>query len=89
MGDKDERRRILELEHQLSEAIEKSSAGELDGDEFGGGTCTIYMYSSSAEELYSVISPILRAFRAPSGSYITKRCGSSDGQERRIPFNSD
>jgi len=75
MGDERERRHILELEHRLSEAIERSSTGELDGDEFGGGTCTIYMYGPSAEELYSVISPILRAFRAPGGSYITKRCG--------------
>src|SRR5437868_10482626 len=34
MGDKEERKRILELEHQLSDAIEDSSSGELDGDEF-------------------------------------------------------
>ena len=44
MGDRTERERIIALEHQLSDAIENSSAGELDGDEFGGGTCTIYIW---------------------------------------------
>lgn len=86
LGDKEERRSILELEHQLSEAIEKSSTGELDGDEFGGGTCTIYIYGPSAEELFSIAWPILKAFRAPAGSYITKRFGSSDAREHRVPL---
>jgi hypothetical protein len=86
MGDRDERRRILDLEHQLSDAIENSSTGELDGDEFGGGTCTIYMYGPSAERLFSVTWPILKSFHAPSGSYIIKRCGNSDAEEHRIPL---
>jgi hypothetical protein len=77
MGDKEERTRILELEHQLSAAIEKSSTGELDGNEFGGGNCTIYMYGPSAERLVAVIWPILKAFRAPLGSYVLTRCGDS------------
>jgi hypothetical protein len=89
MGDKDERRRILELEHQLSEVIEKSSAGEPDGDEFGGGTRTIYMCGPSAEALLPVVWPIVRVFRAPSGSYIIKRCGDAGAEEHRISCNGD
>jgi len=89
MGDKEERRRILDLEHQLSDAIENSSTGELDGDEFGGGTCTIYMYGPSAERLFSVTWPILKTFRAPSGSYVIKRCGNSDAEEYRIQLDSE
>jgi hypothetical protein len=88
MGDKKERARILELEHQLSQAIERSSTGEVDGDEFGGGTCTIYMYGPSAEELFSVTWPILTAFRAPSGSYVIKRRGRSDTPGDRISLDS-
>lgn len=76
MGDKEERKRILDLEDQLSDAIQNSSAGELDGDEFGGGTCTIFMYGSSAERLLSIIWPILKEFHAPSGSFVIKRCGN-------------
>ncbi|SRR6266498_369239 len=70
MGDKDERTRIIALQHQLSDAIETSGVGQLDGDEWGGGTCTIYMYGPSAERLLSVTSPTLRQFGAPAGSYI-------------------
>jgi len=87
MGDKEERGRIIALEEQLSAAIENSSAGEFDGDEFGGGICTIYMYGPSAERLLAVTWPILREFHAPSGSYVIKRCGSSDEDEHRIPLN--
>lgn len=68
MGDKEERERIIALEHQLSAAIENSSAGEFDGDEYGGGTCTMHMYGPSAERLLTVTWPILRAFQVPSGS---------------------
>lgn len=86
-GDREERRRILDLEHQLSDSIDNSSTGELDGDEFGGGTCTIYMYGPSAERLFSVTWPILKSFHAPSGSYIIKRSGNSDAQGERIPLS--
>jgi hypothetical protein len=89
MGDKKERERLTALQHQLSDALENSSAGELDGDEYGGGTCTIYMYGPSAERLLSVTWPILKAFRAPSGSYVITRCGNSDEEEQRIPLDGD
>jgi hypothetical protein len=86
MGDKEERMRITALEHQLSAAIEDASAGEFDGDEFGGGTCTMYMYGPSAERLFAVAWPILKEFRARPGSYVTKWCGSSGKEEHRVPL---
>ena len=86
MGAKEERDRIIALQHQLSDSIQNSSAGELDGDEWGGGTCTIYMYGPSAERLLSLALPILRQFHAPAGSYLIKRCGDSDEHGHRIPF---
>jgi hypothetical protein len=61
MGDKEERGRIISLEHQLSAVIENSSAGEFDGDEYGGGTCTMYMYGPSAERLLALTLPVLTA----------------------------
>ena len=44
MGSPDERARIVTLENQLSDAIKNSAVGEFDGDEYGNGVCTIYMY---------------------------------------------
>lgn len=87
MGEKDERDRIIALQHQLSDAIENSAAGELDGDEWGGGTCTIYMYGPSAARLFSLTWPILKEFHAPAGSYLIKRCGDSDEEGDRIPLD--
>jgi len=89
MGDKEERTRILALQHQLSDAIENSGVGEFDGDEWGGGKCKIYMYGASAERLLSLAWPILEQFGAPSGSYVQTRCGNSDEEERRIPLDGD
>jgi hypothetical protein len=47
MGSAEERQRITALEDQLSDAITRSSTGEFDGDEYGGGGCTVYMYGPS------------------------------------------
>jgi len=52
MGTAEERDRISALENQLSDAIKNSSAGEFDGDEYGNGTCTLYMYGPSAEHIH-------------------------------------
>jgi len=75
------------LEHQLSDAIENSSAGELDGDEWGGGTCTIYMYGPDAERLLSVTLPILKTFHAPLGSYVVRWDKNSNEKGHRIPID--
>jgi hypothetical protein len=89
MGDKAERDQIITLEHKLSDAIESSSAGELDGDEWGGGACTIYMYGQNAERLLSITLPIPREFRPPLGSYVVTRQGNSDADGRRIPLDAE
>src|SRR5450755_3799135 len=75
MGSAEERQRITALEDQLSDAIKRSSTGEFDGDEYGGGVCTLYMYGPSAERLFAAVSPVLKKFRAPKGSYVVRRYG--------------
>ena len=87
MGSTEERNRIFALEDQLSEAIKKSSAGEFDGDEWGDGVCTIYMYGRSAERLFEVTLPILRKFGAPQGSYVVKRYGKPGAKQDRAELS--
>ena len=87
MGSIEERNLILALEDQLSEAIKKSSAGEFDGDEWGDGTCTIYMYGPSAERLFAVTLPILKKFGAPQGSYVVKRYGKPGAKQDRAELS--
>jgi hypothetical protein len=52
MGNEQEKERITQLEKHLADAIKQSCSGEFDGDEFGEGFCTIYMYGPSAERLF-------------------------------------
>lgn len=89
MGNTEERGRIAALEDQLAEAIKHSGAGDFDGDEYGAGVCTIYMYGPSADRLLGVTLPILKKFHAPAGSYLTKRYGKPGAKENRIPLTDD
>ncbi len=89
MGSAEERQGITALEDQLSEAIKRSSTGEFDGDEFGGGVCTLYMYGSSAERLFAAVSPVLKKFRAPKGSYVVKRYGKPGARQDRIALSDE
>jgi hypothetical protein len=84
MGNDEDRRRIVALEDQLSHAIKNTAAGEFDGDEYGGGVCTIYMYGPTAERLFAVAMPILNKFHAPAGSYVTKRYGKPGSKQDRV-----
>jgi hypothetical protein len=74
-GGEQERAGLHKLEDQLTAAIDSCRAGEFDGDEFGGGFCTLYMYGPNADKLAEAVLPILRQFHAPVGSYVVKRYG--------------
>ena len=87
MGNAEERQRILALEDQLSDAIKHSKTGDFDGDEFGNGVCTIYIYGPSTERLFSVTLPILKRFRAPAGSYVIKRYGKPGSKQVRVAID--
>ena len=84
MGNAEERKRIAALEEQLAAAIKESGAGDFDGDEFGNGFCTIYMYSPSADRLFIVVQPVLKKFHAPAGSYLVKRYGKPGAKQERV-----
>jgi len=74
-GRPEERDAIHGLADRLKEAIDQAGAGEYDGDEFGEGQCTLYMYGPDADRLYKAIEPALRNFRFAPGSTATKRYG--------------
>ena len=84
MGNAEEHKRIAALEEQLAAAIKEAGAGEFDGDEFGNGFCTIYMYSPRADRLFTVVQPVLKKFHAPTGSYLIKRYGKPGAKQERV-----
>ena len=89
MGTGDEGQRIHDLEGQLSDAINRSAVGQFDGDEYGDGYCTIYMYGPSAEALFAAIKPALKGFHAHAGSYALKRYGKPGSRQDRIPLDGE
>ncbi len=83
-GSGDDEDIVFALEDELVAAIGEQGAGEFDGNEFGDGGCTLYMYGRSADCLFEVIAPILRAASLPLGSYVVKRYGDPGAPEERI-----
>ncbi len=86
-GNAQERGDLFKLEDQLLTAIEKSGAGEYDGNEIGEGFFTLYMYGPSATRLWETAAPTVKAFRAPSGSYVIKRYGKPGSKQDRISLS--
>jgi hypothetical protein len=89
MGNEEQLKRITELEDQLANAIKQSSSGDFDGDEYGEGFCTIYMYGPSAERLFASVQPTLKGFRAARGSYVILRYGKPGSKQDRIKLGND
>ena len=78
-----ERSQIQELTDQMDAAINEAGVGEFDGDEFGDGICTLYMYGPDADRLLAVIDSILRSDEIFRGAKVTKRYGQASDPKAR------
>lgn len=89
-GGADERQATHALSDRLESAIRRANAGEFDGDEFGDGTCTLYMYGPDADKLFAAVEPELRGTRLTRGGHVIKRYGAAanpSAREARIDFD--
>jgi hypothetical protein len=75
---------IFELEDQLISAIEKSAAGEFDGNEVGESVAVLYMYGPDADALCAAVSPILRNSPLARGGTIVRRYGPPGDGTREV-----
>ena len=75
------------LEDLLVEAIEQAGVGEFDGNEFGPGEVTLFMYGSDAEALHRAVEPVLRTHPLCAGARVIIRPGGPEtaGREGRLP----
>lgn len=88
-GAESEREAIFYLEDLLVDAIDNAGLGEFDGNEFGGGECTLYMYGRDADRMFNAISPILASTRLSRGGHAVKRYGPATdplAMEVRVPL---
>jgi hypothetical protein len=79
---------VYKLESELTKAIERSRAGEYDGNEILAKMFTMYAYGPSADKLFDVARPILAKYQLPAGSRAVKRYGDRGAREERIPLDS-
>ena len=81
----DEMTRYHGLQDELSAAIAAEGAGDVDGDEWGGGECVVYTYGPDAERLWKAMEPVLAKYPFPAGSFAVKRFGGpSEGREETV-----
>lgn len=90
-GTKEEVDGIHALSDRLEAKILEAGAGEFDGDEFGQGECTLYMYGPNADVLFAAVERELRASPFSRGGWVIKRYGpaqDSTAKEVRIDLDA-
>ena len=89
-GEAAERDAIHALTDRMDAAIRAAGAGEFDGDEFGDGSCTLYMYGPDADRLFAAVEPLLRGSSLVTGGHAIKRYGpAADPQARQVRVDFD
>lgn len=79
---------IFAVEDQLRQAIDaQPGLGEVDGNEVGSGTATIYLYGPDAEKLWNAIEPTVRLLQ-PSPTTVTIRPGEPGTPGRDIALRT-
>jgi hypothetical protein len=68
---------IHALSAKLEQVIKAKHLGLFDGDEFGQGECTLYMYGPDADVLFAAIEPLLRSSPLTKAGSATKRYGDA------------
>jgi hypothetical protein len=79
-GQAEEIKSIHEIEDRIGQLLAREKVGELDGDEFGGGNCVIYLYGQDANKIFIVITPILTNWHALKGGAVVRRYGPPGSQ---------
>lgn len=83
-GTPEERTAIHHLADAMEKRVQAAKAGMYDGDEFGGGECTLYFYGPDADALFAAIEPELRASALARGGSATKRFGVAGDPNVRV-----
>ena len=72
-GTREEQASIRAFLGQLEECVTAKNVGELDGDEFGGGECTLYFYGPDADRLFETVLGLLNTSPLSQGGYAIRQ----------------
>ncbi len=79
---------IEELTSRIEALMQSSGTGELDGDEWGGGYCKLFLHGPDANSIAETVLPHLLGFPARPGSYMVKRYGAPGAAEELIELST-
>jgi hypothetical protein len=87
-GRPQERAMIASLEDQIIATADRAGENiQYDGNEYGEGFCTLYLYGSNADHVCDLITPTLQKFDHLEGSYVVKRYGPPGATQKILDFN--
>jgi hypothetical protein len=87
MGTAQERRQIEAFADELEAAIVAAGVGEYDGDEIGGGECTLFFCGPDVDALLGVLRPLLKRSPLTRGAQLVRMVETADGRMamQRLP----
>jgi hypothetical protein len=80
MGTHEERQGIEAFADELAAAVEAAGVGEYDGDELGGGECTLFFCGPDVDRLLDVLRPLLKRSPLCRGAQIVRMVAGADGE---------
>jgi hypothetical protein len=84
MGTAAERADIEALAQTLEDAVAAAGVGEFDGDEYGGGDCTLFFAGPDADRLFAVLQPLLHRHPLGRGATVVMQYGGGEPVRRQI-----
>jgi hypothetical protein len=83
MGTHQERADLEVFADELDVAVRDAGVGEYDGDELGGGECTLFFCGPDQDQLLAVLLPLLKRSPMARGGGVVKMV---DGEPKRLPI---
>lgn len=83
MGTNAEREAIEQFGGELEAAVLDAGVGEYDGDELGGGQCTLFFCGPDVDALIGVLRPLLHRSPLARGGHFERLVEGDDGELRR------
>jgi hypothetical protein len=84
LGSHEERDLIYALSDRVHAAVDPADAGDVDGNEFGGGECVMFVHGGDPARVWTLVEPVLRAAEFTHGGHAELHGGR--GPDRRVEF---
>lgn len=80
MGTHEERQMLEAFADELEEAVLAAGVGEYDGDELGGGECTLFFCGPDLDKLLAVLRPLLKRSPLCRGAHLVRMVDDGTGE---------